>query len=360
MDKFILIGCDLHDKSILLMAGVGGQQPQKRSFQNTVDGRKAMISWLKACSAKAGPSRIVLAYEASGLGFGLHDELTDAGVTCHVLAPTKIERSAQHRKTKTDEKDALHLLEILRGHYLAGNRLPSIWIPDKQTRDDRECVRARLDAQDKLGVIKTQIKTLLKRNGLVRPAESGKGWTKAYIAWLRALAECDAPLTFGARTSLDSLLRQMDCMEEEVQELDRAIAHMSGAERYQSSVAALVALAGVGLLSAMVFLTEMGDLKRFNNRRQIGAFLGVVPSCNESGETTDRKGRITLQGPARVRFVLCQASWNRVRSDPVEKAVYQRIVEKNKKRKKKALVAAMRRLAIRMWHTARDAASQSA
>jgi len=61
----------------------------------------------------------------------------------------------------------------------------------------------------------------------------------------------------------------------------------------------------------MVFLTEMGDLRRFRNRKKVGAYLGLVPTSNESGENTDHKGHITHQGPARLRKVLCQAAWVR-------------------------------------------------
>ena len=102
----------------------------------------------------------------------------------------------------------------------------------------------------------------------------------------------------------------------------------------------------------MVFLTEMGKLSRFSNRKQIGAFLGLVPSSKESGKTNDCKGHITHQGPARVRYILCQMVWNRMRFDPGEKAAYERIVEKNPKHKKIAVVAGMRRLAVKMWHVA--------
>ena len=57
-----------------------------------------------------------------------------------------------------------------------------------------------------------------------------------------------------------------------------------------------------------------------------------------------------LRTSPRVRRTLCQASWASVRHDPQEQAAYARIVEKNPKKKKIAVVAAMRRLAIRMWH----------
>jgi transposase len=101
----------------------------------------------------------------------------------------------------------------------------------------------------------------------------------------------------------------------------------------------------------------MGDLSRFSNRKQIGAYLGLAPSSNETGETGDRKGHITHQGSARVRYILCQMVWNRMRFDPDEKAAYERIVAKNPKHKKIAVVAGMRRLAIKMWHVARNGAA---
>lgn len=355
MDKYIMVGADVHDKSMLLKIAGGGGKPRKRSFANTADGRRIMIRHLKDCGKAAGGARIVLAYEASSLGFGLYDALCEVGITCHVLAPTKIARSSDHRRRKTDERDAECLLEILRGHYLAGNALPSVWIPDPETRDDREIVRARLDAAEKLTALKAQIRMLLKRNGLQTPARAGKGWTKAYRAWLRGLAGRSGALGYGACVALGSLLRQMAAIEEEIVRLNDQVEAMTETARYAEPARALMAEKGVGVLTAMVFLTEMGDLSRFRKRKQIGAFLGLVPSSDESGESGERKGHITHQGPWRVRRVLCQATWARVRTDPTEQAAYQRIVKRNPKHKKIAVVAMMRRLAVLLWHLGRDA-----
>ena len=61
------------------------------------------------------------------------------------------------------------------------------------------------------------------------------------------------------------------------------------------------------------------------------------------------------EGPAWARKVLCQATWVRLALDEEEARVYQRIVEKNPKHKKIAVVASMRRLGILMWHIAWDA-----
>jgi transposase len=160
----------------------------------------------------------------------------------------------------------------------------------------------------------------------------------------------------GARIALSSLLRQIACLEEVIKGLDKHIEALSQTERYRLAAEALVVqIKGVGLLTAMVFLTEIGDMRRFSNRRQIGSYLGLAPTCRESGEETDRKGHISREGSARMRKILCQAAWVRTIYDAEEARVYERIAGRNPKHKKIAIVACMRRLGILMWHLARDA-----
>ena len=324
-----------------------------------------MIRDLKRRAKAAGAAEVVFAYEASGQGFGLYDQLTDAGIRCYVLAPTKIARSQRQRSQKTDEKDAQQILELLRGFVLAGNPLPTVWIPNTQTRDDREMVRMRLDVGEKITTLKAQVQSLLKRNHLRRPKGRGKGWTKLFWAWLQCeLAQPADPkrslLQAGARTALSSLLRQLRFLEAERDRLDEQLISLATSPRYAALIREVTQLSGVGMLTALVFLTELGDVARFANRRQVGAYLGLTPSSNESGEANDRKGHITRQGSSRVRKVLCQATWSRVRNNPEEKVVYERIKAKNPKKKKVAVVAAMRRLAVRMWYRACDAEAPAA
>jgi transposase len=72
----------------------------------------------------------------------------------------------------------------------------------------------------------------------------------------------------GARIALSGLLRQIESLEEEIKVLDKEIGVLSETQRYQLPAEALVVqINGVGLLTAMVFLTEIGDMRRFSNRR---------------------------------------------------------------------------------------------
>jgi transposase len=202
--------------------------------------------------------------------------------------------------------------------------------------------------------VKRQIQSLLKRHRLARPANAGKSWTKGFWVWLRGI-EHDRAVGLGVRATLSSLLRQWIFLEQEIERLEDALGRLAESPRYAARISELVKLPGVQLLTALVFLTEMGDLRRFANRRQVGAYLGLVPCSYESGASNDRKGHITRQGPSRVRRVLCQSAWSRIRAEGVDQPAYERIARKNPKHKKIAVVAMMRRLGVRMWHQAREA-----
>jgi len=355
MNKHIMVGMDVHDENILMKYAVDREDPKLLSVKNSDGGRQRMIRILKKCAQDEGEAKVVFAYEASQLGFGLYDELTDARFEGYVLAPTKLSHSPKHRKQKTDEADAEDILEVIRGHILAGNKMPKIWIPDHQTRNDRELVRMRLTVGEKITSIKAQIKCLLKRNKLTKPGNTGQGWTKKYRDWLEVLTSDDSELPLGVKAALRSLLRQLKMLEQEVRSLDNDIIALSGTPRYAEPVKELIKIKGVGFLTAMVFLTELGDLRRFPNRQCLASYLGLIPSCRESGKRNDHKGHITHQGPARVRKMLCQTGWTIARCNPDEKVVYRRIVDKNPQHKKIGLVALMRRISIKMWHRGLEA-----
>lgn len=350
MADVIMIGCDLHDKTMLLKAAMDREPPVKRTFPNTAPGRRAMLGWLRDWAGAVSAERVVFVYEASCLGFGLYDEMTEAGFECHVLAPTRIERSPKHVRTKTDERDAQRLLDLVRAHCLAGTALPKVWVPDPQTRDDRELVRARLNLREKATRVKAQIQMLLKRHRDVRASETLRRWSKAYRSWLKGLIRPTSPLPEGTRAMLGSLLRQLAFLEEEIDCADDAVFRLAAQPRYARAVRALCRIKGVHILTAMVFLSELGDLSRFANRRQVAAYLGLAPSSHESGQEHERKGHITHQGPARVRKVLCQAVWSSLGCDASAQARHARITAGKQQRRKIATVALMRQLAIRMWH----------
>jgi transposase len=345
VSKVIMCGIDMHDNSLVCRTAVDRESAVTRRHANTQAGRQVLFVRLKELAGRHGCGRVVVAYEASSAGFCLYDDCRDAGLECFILAPTKMRKSRKDRKRKNDEHDAELILEVLRGHVLAGNALPGIWIPDDVTRSDRETVRARLEVGHKVTGVKAQVQMLLKAHRLRKPEDVGDSWARPHRRWLARLS-----MTGGDWPALATLLRQLAALEREVVVLDGAVAELSRRPRYVTVAGELVEqIKGVGVLTAMVFLTEMGDLSRFSNRRQVGAYLGLVPSSHDSGES-EHKGHITREGSSRLRRVLCQATWSRVKHDAAESVVYKRLVQRNPKHKKIAVVAVMRRLGILMWH----------
>lgn len=74
-------------------------------------------------------------------------------------------------------------------------------------------------------------------------------------------------------------------------------------------VAAYQALRGVSFIVAVTFVSEVGDVRRCDNPRQLMAFLGLVPSERSTGETVKRGG-LTLAGNRRARRVLVEGAWS--------------------------------------------------
>jgi transposase len=353
MVNHIFVGIDLGDKNSVARIAVNREKTERYGFVNDRRGRRRLFEEVKQRAKKADEAEIVMAYEASSCGFILRDEAEAGGIPCWVLAPTKMEKSVEQRKHKNDDRDADDVVEKLRGHVLAGNRLPTVWIPDRETRDDRELVRTRVELVEKQTRVKTQIQMLMKRHGLEKPSGSG-AWTIRYRQWLEALTESDA-WGGGARTALKSLLRQLSFLEAEIKRMEEPIQQLAEQPRHKPIIDELTKEHGVGLMTAMVYRTEIGYAGRFGRGRHVGKFVGLTPTSHESGQQNDRKGHISRQGPPRLRKMLCQASWVHVHHDPQAKRFYQQLVSRNPKKKKIAIVAVMRRLAVRLWHRMRQA-----
>ena len=73
-------------------------------------------------------------------------------------------------------------------------------------------------------------------------------------------------------------------------------------------IAACRAMRGVAFLTAVTFVAEIGDVRRFDSPRQLMAYLGLVPSESSTGERV-RRGGITKAGNGRARRVLVEGAW---------------------------------------------------
>jgi transposase len=346
----IVCGIDAHDKELVCRIWRSDRIEETKRAKNTEAGRRGLWGYLEKLRVGLGGEKVITGYEACGLGYTIYDEAIGAGFTCYVLATIKMAKSPMDGKRKTDEYDAQKICEMLRSHELAGLTLPTVWVPSKVLRDDRELIRRRFDVKGDSTRIKNQIHGLLKRHGIKRPEGLGNPWTKSFMAWLAALE-----LPSGAQVHLRSLLHHYESLVENVKALDKAVEALSKTDRYTRQVNAVSGIHGVGTLSAMVYLTELGDLSRFPNRRTVKAYVGLAPTSHESGEIKNRKGHITHSGSGRLRAILNQAVWARLAHDIEELKWFESYVATHSGGRRKAAVVCMSRLLHLMWHRALEA-----
>lgn len=345
MTKVTYVGLDVHLKSIAVVWGKAKETPEHLEVPNTREG-------LANLARRVGSQDVWGVYEASSCGFGVYERMSRWGWKMSIVAPTHVAKSAHGRKRKTDVRDAELLRDLLMSHGELGTKLPAVWIPDRVIREHREIVRRRLKLGETLSAVKAGIGSVLRMHGIERPEDLKTLWTQKHVRWLWSLTGQDGTPT-AVRTVLASQLREYEFVEKEGAEMQRQLEELSETEPYRAPALKMKEIRGVGTVTAMTFLLELGDVKRFRNRRQVASYLGLAPSCYESGEATDRKGRITRMGPSRVRKVLNQAAWAFLRENVQWRAWYTAVARR--RGPKKAIVGLMRRLGIELWQRARCA-----
>src|SRR5437667_5502923 len=111
---------------------------------------------------------------------------------------------------------------------------------------------------------------------------------------------------------------------------------------------------GLGLLSSVVIDREIGDWRRFNNRRQVASYTGLCPGEYSSGNTRVQSC-VTKHGNPRLRAALVELAWRLVRFQPKYKpsvkwrAIPAKGALATGAARKKAIVAVARQLAVDLW-----------
>jgi transposase len=281
--------------------------------------------------------RIRAYYEAGCTGFGLQRLLTSLGVPCRVVPASDVAKEANAEKMKTDARDAWRLSQTpwVPPHSYA--RVPTV----EQERD-RQLIRTREQLRKDRARTKDRIGKLLLFHSLAPPEDVGPWWSTSGMVWLRDVEFSSMPL----RLSVDSLLSELDHLDHLVRQVERGMRQLSRAEPYRDAATRLQSIPGVGLVTAMTFLTEVFRAEEFSNARQLAAHVGLTPSEWSSGGRR-RQGRITRWGAPHLRRVLVEAAWRWVGADEGARRCYAALTVR--RGRKKAVVAMARRLAIAMW-----------
>lgn len=166
----------------------------------------------------------------------------------------------------------------------------------------RDLCRARDASRLTMKNAKLRLKALLLRLGL--HYEGRADWNAAHRRYL-AKVVCPTP---AQQIVFQETLRAVDDEVDRMQRLEAELRDRAPAWRLSPVVDALQALRGVQWVVAITVVAELGDLTRFTSPRQLGAFVGLIPSEYSSGSSR-HQGGITKAGNKRARRALIEGAW---------------------------------------------------
>jgi transposase len=255
-----------------------------------------------------------------------------------VIVNTRQLQAIANSKQKTDRHDARTLAQLL-----AAGMLEHSWLPDENTRATRRRTTRRANLVVARAKCKNEVLAVLHRNLKNRPPMTD-AFGVAGRQWLAG-----QPLPVDERDTIDAALRQIDFLTEEITTIERDLAQFV---LDCPDAGRLLSVPGVGMITATVFLAQVGtahgDINRFTTPQRLVGYLGLDPRVRQSGNGPGHTGRISKEGAAAVRHVLVESALTAVRSPGPLRAFYERI--RARRGHQIAIVATARKMATLFWH----------
>ena len=332
----IYIGIDVHQKSWKVT--ILSEHYEHKTF-NQDPRAEILVNYLHTHFAGADYQAV---YEAGFSGFNLYRDLTAAGIACIVTHPADVPTTHKEYDQKCDKRDSRKLAKSLRG-----NLLEAIYVPDEQQLADRSLVRLRERLVKDLTRIKLRLKSLLMFHGICipgsLPGQASRRWSKPYMRWLKGLP-VEEP---GLKATISGLVATGQLLGEQLLAVTKQIDALSQTPPYSNQVKLLEGIPGIGRLTAMGLLTELGDTSRFKRLDELCNYIGLVPSMRSSGDK-QAIGSLTIRGRGSLKASLIESAWVAVRKDPALLAKFEQLSARMQKNK--AIIRITRKLLSRIRH----------
>ncbi len=250
----VYVGMDVHRKrSQVAIVDQAGAVQRNRNVPNDPAELQPILGGL--------PAGTPVAFEAA-YGWGWLVELLEGlQLQPHLVHPARCKAIASAR-LKNDKVDAETLAQLLRA-----DLLPEAWIAPQPVRDQRALLRHRVSLVRSSTASKNRVHAVLADRGVREPTSL---WTAAGRAWLATLELPPVP-----RPIVDDCCGLIDTLATPIARLEREIGKLA---KLDPRVEALLALPGIGRLTAMTLLAEIGDIHRFPTARKLCAWAGLTPA----------------------------------------------------------------------------------
>jgi transposase len=333
----LYVGIDVHKKqwSVSIFSG----QIHHRTFSQPPNPEA-----LKAYMDKHFPeAKVVCAYEATKFGFWIARELQSYGYECLVVNPADIPSTNQESQNKTDPVDSRKIARTLQAGLLTG-----CYIPSEIMEGDRQLFRYRKRLWGDLVRVKNRIKGTLMFSGIQLPTQYDNAyWSKAFLAWL---AEIELP-SVSCKDTMDLLLSQYHLIYRHFLDTSIKVRKLLRSERYKDNGKLLRTIPGIGPLTSVQILTELGDITRFSSFKKLNSFVGFKPTTYSSGEH-DWKGHLTIRKHKALRSALVECAWQTIQKDPAMLVKYEKLIQRMTK--KRAAVVIAKKLLSRIYYVLKN------
>ncbi len=288
------VGLDVHKETIAVaVADHGIGAPRSLGvIRNDLDELRKMLRRL------GPPASLQVCYEAGPCGYVVYRFLQRLKIACTIIAPSLIPRKPGDR-IKTDRRDALALARLLRS-----GELTATWVPDEEHEALRDLVRAREDAVEDRLRARHRLSKFLLRLGMTPPA-GVRAWSVRHRRWLDSLRWQDR----AQELVFNEYRHNLEEIGQRIARLEKELITQTQNSPHAPIMAALQAMRGIKLITAVTVVSEVGDVSRFQNPRQLMAYAGLVPSEHSSGGRV-RRGNITKNGNAHLRRVMVESAWH--------------------------------------------------
>ena len=277
-------------------------------------------------------------YEAGFCGFWVHRELEKRGINGIVANPLDIPSTNKEKRRKGDRVDSSKL-----SRELANGDLIGIYVPDIFHEQLRSFCRLYSREVEHLRRIKCRIRSHLHSYGIEIPIRSELSpWTARFIAWLETVEFSHAP----GKAYLSECIEELKEAKIRIHRIVKTLRDYSREEPIRRIVRDyLMSVPGVGFITAILFYSEIIDMKRFGDFDHLAAYVGFIPDVEGSGDREVTLG-LTRRQNRYLRYLLIEAAWVAVRKDP---AMTQKFGELTKRMSKQmAIVRIAKKLLSRM------------
>jgi transposase len=329
----IYAGLDVSDKTTHVCVVDGEGVVVRRDV--VASDPEVLAKWLK----RHCPSLVRVVLETGALSTFLYHGLIERDVPAVCICARHARKALSARVNKSDANDAESLAQLSRTGWFK-----AVHMKAEGTHIDRAALKVREQLVKSRNACANQLRGLLKLFGLRLGQVTTPGKRAERLAALFAQKPELKPV-------MTPLIQSLEALEAQIGSSAKQLTARAAADPVTTR---LMSVPGVGPIAALTYVSSIEDPARFARGRDAGAFAGLVPRRNQSGER-DYKGRISKAGDPMLRHALYEAANSllvRVKRPSALQSWGKAIAET--KGPKRARVAVARKLAIllhRLWQS---------